>query len=135
MKQLGLTLALLTLFAQPVLGQTQGGSVTGFVRDQQGAAVPGSAVSLRGPDATFQFFSGRDGSYHFLNLEPGTYTLTATLDGFRPAERRVVVAVGKSVEASLELYVAGVVDSVTVSAPAPVLDRKATGTSTTFTRD
>ena len=109
--------------------------MTGSVRDQQGAAVPGSEVTVHGSDATFRFTTELDGAFRFLDLPPGPYQLTAALSGFRPATRDVIVAVGKTVDAPIELRVAAVTESVTVSAPAPILDATATGTSTTFSSD
>jgi Carboxypeptidase regulatory-like domain/TonB-dependent Receptor Plug Domain len=135
MKQLGVITALLCALAAPSMAQTQAGSVSGRVQDQQQAPVPGSDVTLQGSDATYHFSSDADGSFRFLNLEPGRYTLRATLDGFRPAVRDVVVAVGRNVDAPLTLVVGDHIEQVTVSAPAPIIDAKATGTATTFTRD
>ncbi|HZR26184.1 MAG TPA: TonB-dependent receptor [Vicinamibacterales bacterium] len=114
------------------MAQTQDGSVSGLVRDEQGATVPGSDVSLRGPDATFQFVTETDGAFRFLNLQPGVYKVTATLSGFAPATRDVIVTTGTRVDVTLTLRIGGVTDTVTVSAPAPMLDAKSTGTATTF---
>jgi carboxypeptidase family protein len=125
-------LILTGLIASPSVAQTQDGSVTGVVRDEQGAAVPGSEVSIQGPDATFQFTSESDGAFRFLNLQPGTYRVSAALDGFSTTTRDVIVATGKRVDLMLTLRVAGVVETVTVSAPAPIIDARSTGTSTTF---
>src|SRR5690348_10217166 len=136
MQKLFLWAALLSaLAATPTFAQTLGGNVSGHVFDQRDAAVPGSEVTLQGSDATFRFTSEGDGSFRFLNLEPGTYKLSAALSGFRPAARTIVVAVGGNVDAPLTLFVADVVETVTVSAPAPIVDAKATGTATTFSRD
>jgi Carboxypeptidase regulatory-like domain/TonB-dependent Receptor Plug Domain len=121
--------------ALPAAAQTPGGNVTGSVRDEQGAAVPGSEVTVHGSDATFRFTTNGDGAFRFLDLPPGAYQLAAALSGFRTATREVIVSVGKTVDAPLELRVAAVTESVTVSAPAPILDTTATGTSTTFSRD
>src|SRR4051794_23443188 len=95
-------LALALALALPASAQTPGGHVTGSVRDEQGAAVPGSDVTLRGSDATFRFVSNADGAFRFLDLPPGAYTLSAALTGFQPVNRAVVVAVGKTVVAPLE---------------------------------
>ena len=112
--------------------QTLDGSVTGAIRDEQGAAVPGAAVTLQGPDATFDFVSDQAGAFRFLHLQPGSYRVTAELTGFREVIRDVVVETGRNVELSLTLRVGGVADSVTVTAPAPMVDAKATGTATTI---
>ncbi|HYM23104.1 MAG TPA: carboxypeptidase regulatory-like domain-containing protein, partial [Vicinamibacterales bacterium] len=115
--------------------QTQDGSVTGVVRDQSGASVPGSAVEIQGPDATFRFTTDSDGAFRFLNLQPGRYHLKASLEGFRTAERDLIVATGKNVDLPLTLSINALVDVVNVTAPTPMLDARATGSSTTFTAD
>jgi hypothetical protein len=125
------TLALAT----SAVAQTQGGSVTGIVQDEQGGVIPGADVTLQGPDATYQFVTDRDGAFRFLSLEPGSYKLAASLSGFKTAERDVIVAAGRNADAPMTLRVGGVTESVTVSAPSPIVDAKATGTSTTFSRD
>jgi carboxypeptidase family protein/TonB-dependent receptor-like protein len=119
-------------FAAPAAAQTENGSVTGTVRDEQGAAVPGSEIAMQGPDATFRFTTEADGAFRFLNLQPGPYHITAVLDGFRTATRDVLVATGKNVDIAMTLRVGGIAETVTVSAPAPMLDARETGTSTTF---
>jgi Carboxypeptidase regulatory-like domain len=132
MKRLILSCAVLLATAFPAVAQTQGGSVSGSVRDEQRAVVPGADVTVQGSDATFHFTTELDGAFRFLNLEPGTYKITATLSGFKSAVRDVIVAVGRNVDAPMELRVAPLVETLTVSAPAPILDATATGTATTF---
>jgi hypothetical protein len=119
----------------PATAQTQDGSITGSLRDEQGAAVPGADVAVRAADVNHHVTTERDGAFRFLNLQPGSYTITATLSGFRPSTREVVVAVGRNVDAPLELRVATLTESITVSAPAPILDAAARGTATTFSAD
>ena len=126
------TLVTITM-AGSASAQTQDGSVTGAVRDEQGATVPGSLVEIQGPDALFRFTTETDGAFRFLHLQPGRYHVTASLTGFAAAERDVIVAMGKNVDLSMTLRLAGVIDTVTVTAPAPMLDAHATGTTTTFT--
>src|SRR5260370_25620335 len=135
MKCLILTCLCLLAIAFPAVAQTHGGSITGSVRDEQGASAPGSSVTVQGSDATFQFTTELDGAFRFLNLQPGTYRITAALSGFTSAVRDVVVAVGRNVEAPMALRVAAISESLTVSAPAPIVDARATGTATTFSSD
>ncbi len=129
----GLFLILST--AHTAFAQTQAGSISGTVFDEQGGVVPGSTVTARGADAAFSFTTGQDGAFRFLNLEPGPYTITATLSGFRTATRDVIVATGKNVDARLQLQLESVIEHVIVSAPAPTLDPRTTAAATTFSRD
>src|SRR6266850_4913910 len=99
MKRLILSCAVLLATALPAVAQTQAGSVGGSIRDEQHAVVPGVDVTVQGPDATFHFTTELDGAFRFLNLEPGTYKITATLSGFKSAVREVIVAVGRNVDA------------------------------------
>ena len=135
MKHLIFSTLLTLALAHSAAAQTQDGSVSGSVRDEQGATIPGSLVEVQGSDATFHFTTGTDGAFRFLNLQPGQYRISASLSGFRTAQRTVIVATGKNVDVAMTLGVAGIIDAVTVTAPAPMLDAHATGTSTTFASD
>ncbi|HMD36563.1 MAG TPA: TonB-dependent receptor [Vicinamibacterales bacterium] len=132
MKHLILATLVSLALAHPAAAQTQDGSVSGSVRDQSGAIVPGSLVEIQSSDATFRFTTDSDGAFRFLNLQPGTYRVTASLSGFRDAQRDVVVAMGRHVDVTMTLLVAEIGTSVTVTAPAPMLDAHATGAATTF---
>ena len=136
MKTLYLAITLLLLSpATSAIAQVQHGSVSGIIHDEQGAAVPGSSVTLQGSDATYRFTTELDGAFRFLNLDPGTYRVTADLSGFRAAVRDVIVAAGKNVDTPIVLRVADLSESITVTAPAPMLDATQTGTATTISRD
>ena len=100
-----------------------------------GAVVPGSSVTLQGSDATYRFTTELDGAFHFLNLDPGTYRVTADLSGFRTAVRDVIVAAGKNVDTPIVLRVADLAESITVTAPPPVPGATQIGTATTVSRD
>ena len=69
--------ALILALAPLALAQTPGGTITGAVRDEQGAAIPGSEVTVRGLDATFRFTTTTEGTFRFLDLPPGPYKLSA----------------------------------------------------------
>src|SRR5262245_35870534 len=130
------TLALLfVLAALPAAAQTSNGSLTGVVRDAQGAVVPGAAVTAQGSDAAFHFTTERDGRFRFLNLEPGTYHVTAELTGFQPNTRDVIVALGRNANVEFELKVSQISEQVTVAAASPIVDPTSTSTATTFSKD
>jgi len=120
--------------ASSAAAQTQNGSVTGSVRDETGLTVPGSTVEIHGSDATFRFTTESNGAFRFLNLQPGSYHLTAELTGFRTIARDVVVASGQNVDLALTFRI-DLRDEVTVTAASPMIDARATGTSSTFGTD
>ena len=68
-------------------GQSTLGSVSGSVRDPQGALVPNASVTLHRQESNTDrgVTSGPDGQFSALNLEPGTYTLKTSAAGFAPA--------------------------------------------------
>jgi iron complex outermembrane receptor protein len=86
------------LAAAPQESPAAAASITGVIADRAGTGMPGATISLTGP-ATRLVVSGDRGLFHLDGLPPGSYTLTAALDGFvgaasalelEPDERRVV---------------------------------------------
>ncbi len=131
-----LALALCVATAGVASAQVQSGSVSGAVRDAQGGVLPGVTVTLAGNGPTQTYVTEGDGQYRFLNVPPGTYTVTANLQGFQTVIREgVVVAVGQSVALPMTLNLATVQETVTVTGESPVIDAKAMGTATNFTQD
>jgi outer membrane receptor protein involved in Fe transport len=107
-------LALLCAIAVPAAAQTA--TVSGTITDQSGAAVPGATVTLTGPGGTATTTSGARGEYNFPNVANGTYRVNATLSGFAPATRDVVVS-GSNVEVPvISLALANLSDTIVVSA-------------------
>jgi iron complex outermembrane receptor protein len=87
-----LSLLLSGLLAAPLAAQPQG-RISGVVRDTTGIAVPGVTITATSaatniPQTTV---TGADGTFS-LALPPGSYTVTATLGGFRRVSQTVDVA-------------------------------------------
>jgi len=135
MRRITLALALVLGCHLPAFAQVHGGGISGTVKDQQGGVLPGALTTLQGVDAARTFVTDASGVFRFLELAPGPYKLTIALDGFRTLVRDgLVVEVGKNVELPVSLTV-GIAESVTVTAATPLVDRKATGTTTNITSD
>jgi carboxypeptidase family protein len=136
MLRIGVLLLALAAAALPAHAQVQAGSIVGVIHDQQGAVLPGVGVTLTGPAPTQEFVSEGDGRYRFLNLPPGTYTVTTNLAGFTSVRREgIVLTVGQTVEIPIQMRVAAVQETVTVTGESPVVDTRQMGTGTTFTQD
>ena len=131
-----LSLAGVLLLTSVLHAQLAGGTIAGAVTDTQGGAMSDVAVTLRGTDITQTFTTATDGRYRFLDLAPGSYTMTVERQGFTTIVRNnVLVEVGKTVELRERLQLAPVAETVTVTAALPVISTKETGTATNFTFD
>jgi hypothetical protein len=110
--------------ASSALGQVAGGTITGVVKDQAGAAVPGAMISVTEVDSNRQrvVTSGRGGVYAATGLTPGSYRVDADLAGFKPLRRTGIrLRTGETAQLDLELQVGDVREQVTVTGDTPVL--------------
>src|ERR1700688_2660039 len=106
LKKLGLVIASLIVVSIPVFAQTPAGIITGRVADATGLALPGVTVTIQGTYITRTFTTDGEGRYRFLELAPGDYTLTSTLQGFTTNVRaRLIVGIGQTVELPVTLAI------------------------------
>src|SRR5581483_4534512 len=85
----GIAVLLFALSATSIWGQTStAGTVSGQVTDEQNAAVPGAEVKLTdvGTGAAQTTLSNDAGRYIFSQVNPGTYNVTFTKQGFSTFE-------------------------------------------------
>src|SRR5580765_8057831 len=135
-KKLGLALASLLLVSLPAVAQTPAGIISGRVGDATGLALPGVTVTVQGTDISRTFTTDGEGRYRFLDLAPGAYKLTSTLEGFATNVRdRVIVGVGQTVELPVTLAIGALTETVNVTAASPMVDARQTGTATIVTID
>jgi len=98
------------------------GRIDVVVQDAQGGVIPGATVNVTGP-APQRGVTDDRGEAHFLNLPPGTYTVTAELQGFRTyTNDRVAVASGSGTPLRITMQVSGVAEAVQVAASEPIVD-------------
>jgi hypothetical protein len=122
--------------ALPAAAQVQSGTIYGKVVDESGAVLPGVTLTLTGPDAKFTAVSSAQGEFRFLNLAPGTYTVTAELTGFtRYVREDIGVVIGRNAEIPVQMKLTTVEETITVSGESPVVDTRNMGTATNFTQD
>jgi len=116
------TLFALCAAALPVASQITTGTVSGSVKDVQGAVVPGATVTLvsvaRG--TTMHAQTNAEGDFVVPNVTAGTHTIRVTLDGFKTLERPgIVVSPGDRVAVqTLTIEVGAIAETVTVEAGA-----------------
>ncbi len=102
-----------------VQGQTNGAAISGYIKDPQGANVPGATVRLYGRDRSFSLVTATDssGAYSFKNLAPGEYLVEAEASGFALAPAQSVdVERGKTTTHEITLELSGVRSAVVITA-------------------
>lgn len=117
-------LALLTFLA-PTLVFAQSATLTGKVTDNSGGVMPGVTVSVTEVNTGRSQTSVADenGQYRFPILAPGTYTLVAEIAGFAPIiVTPLELLVGQSASVNVQMGLAGVEETVTVTGESPLVD-------------
>ena len=124
-----MSVLVLTLVTSLPLGaQTPaGGGVSGIVRDEQGAIVPGVTVAATSESApgVHRAITDRTGLYHLPDLAPGAYDITAELTGFATFRRpSVLVRAGLTVQVDVIMKVGGIGETVEVRMETPLLETR-----------
>ncbi len=121
------TLAVFFAGVLNVLAQNVG-TVSGFVKDAQGLAVPGASVSLlnRISQTNQDTVTDGEGRYTLSNIPFGIYVLSAALSGFSPAQQVLDIHSTVAMVADLQLRIGAVNETVQVSADA-LLETSSTG--------
>ncbi len=140
MKRLhGSAIFLVLLLACPALaaGQTSAttGAINGKVMDASGAVLPGATVGVKSPSmqGVQTGVTNADGAYRFPALPPGDYKITYELPGFATVIRDGIhVGLGFTATVNVEMKVASVQETVTVTGASPVVDTLSTRNSTAF---
>ena len=112
------------------------GQVVGTVKDATGAVLPNVVVVLidTATGASFETKSGPEGNFIVPNLQPGTYTLTATATGFQPLTlQQVLVQTSRSTDVVVQFQVAGVTEQLNVEARSPIVETSSTTVANTVT--
>jgi hypothetical protein len=124
---------LLVLSGAATFAQTAAtGNIEGVVTDSSGGILPGVPVIIRNQDTNVVREAPTDesGIYRAPALQPGTYEVSATLSGFNAKPiPNVRVQVGQTVTVDVRMQPAGVTETVSVTAEAPVIDTRRTDVS------
>jgi hypothetical protein len=114
------------------------GRINGTVVDNTGAVLPGVTVTASSP-ALIQpqvQVTGGDGSYRFLALPPGVYTVAFELSGFQGIKHENIrVVINQTLTVDQQLQVATLQETVTVTGESPIVDTSTTTLATNFTNE
>jgi len=120
------SLAVLVMCTVGAMAQgTVTGGINGTVTNPNKEVIAGATVTAKnnGTSKETSATSDDNGSFKITNLEPGTYTLSVNASGFAPfTNENVVVEVGRATTLDVPVGLQGTVNTVQVTAEAPVIN-------------
>jgi hypothetical protein len=119
------------------LSQTSTATLTGIVHDSSGAVLPNVTVSVTNADRNTGQFTRTDeaGTYVLPALNPGDYSISAELPGFKTFVRGgIVLQVNQTARIDIRLDVGSVEETVEVRAAAPLLETQSSGRGAVINR-
>jgi hypothetical protein len=114
----------LSVTVEHVAAQLNFGSIQGRVVDTSGAAIPGATVKVIFLNKNLQRQTVSDpiGRFVVPSLEPGPYSVTVELSGFKTQRRDgLVLLTGQTLDIEVQMEVGNLTDTVEVKAVAPLL--------------
>lgn len=129
-------LGFLSIAAPLAFGQGGTATITGTITDPGGLAVAGAAVEAKNTatGALYTAASTSTGNYAIPNLPVGSYTLTATSQGFKTyTHTNLTLSAAQVLREDIPLQVGAVTESVTVQAEATLLKTETGDQSTNIT--
>ncbi len=121
---------IVTLFLAPgVLLADVTGSILGTVHDPSHAVIKGVRIRVTNTETNLsqETVSAEDGSYRFLALPVGVYTLNATLTGFQQFNTtNIVLKVNDELRVDIPLRVGNVKEELTIAADAVQVETEST---------
>jgi hypothetical protein len=116
--------------ASAVSAQTFTGALRGSVKDANGI-IPGVTVELvnEATGVAREVVSNEEGLYNFAAVPPGTYTVKASLTGFKTYEQKGIrLGAQQFLTVDVTLEVGALQETITVTGEAPLIDTSTAST-------
>ncbi len=110
-----------------LLAQTSSSQLTGVVKDETGAVLPGVTITaVRTATGERRVaVTGDRGIFRLLNLVPGVYTIRAELTGFKSfVDRDLALAIGDVKRVDITMQIGDIQEEVVVQAQAETLNKE-----------
>jgi Carboxypeptidase regulatory-like domain len=122
----------------PALAAAQS-QITGLVRDESGAVLPGVTVEAASPvliEKSKTAVTDAQGRYTIVDLRPGTYKITFTLTGFATVAREALELPANFVATvNVDMKVGSLEETFTVTGQTPLVDVTQAARTQVVTRD
>ena len=112
--------------------------LVGTVTDASGSVVPNAEVEARnqGTDVTQTTHTDSEGDYRFVNMDPGTYTITVSAPSFATEKNvGVILPARETVRSDFKLQVQSVSQQVVVTSHQEVVSEDLTQSSSMSGRE
>src|SRR5579864_2495721 len=113
------------LLGIPLFSQVNTGRILGTVTDQSGGVVAGAMVAVTNSQTGVARNLVTDGAGEYVapNLNPGTYTVRVTANGFQAFERQnILLEIGKDARIDAQLTPGQITQTIEVKEAVPLLD-------------
>jgi hypothetical protein len=102
------------------------GTISGFVRDESGAVIPGADVSatMVGQQVTRSAVTDETGFFNLLAMPRGNYEITAQLTGFAAQRTSAELTAGENLRVDFRLTVSQIQETVVVSGTAALVETR-----------
>src|SRR5438132_5738939 len=123
---------LLATHAGAVFGQGFQGGIRGSIKDA-GGVIPGVEVTLTNEQTNLKrsTITNDRGEYNFPNIDPGSYKVTATLQGYKTIDRGGIrIGTQQFLTLDLTMEVGAITENVTVTGEARLIDTSNASTGT-----
>src|SRR5215813_9449195 len=122
----------------PIAANAQS-ALTGVVKDTSGAVLPGVTVEAASPaliEKTRSTITDESGGFKIVDLRPGTYTLTFSLEGFSSVRREnLELPANFTMTVNSELRIGALAETLTVTGSSPLVDVQSTTKSQVLNRE
>ena len=109
-----LVLLIAGLIVCPASAQQRTGIVKGTLADDSGAVIPAATVTLTANGVRKTAQAQADGTYTFVGLTPGDYTVSVVFTGFAPYSKLITVNAGGTVQLPIQLSISTEKQEITV---------------------
>jgi len=131
--------AFLCLAMLPAAAFAQQATIAGVARDTSGAVLPGVTVEVSSPaliEKTRAAVTDGSGQYQIIQLVPGTYTVTFSLQGFNTFKRDAVEVSGAGVVTiNADMKVGEIAETITVTGQTSLVDVRSAGVQRVVTKE
>src|SRR5215468_2604356 len=114
-------------------------ALTGVVKDTSGAVLPGVTVEAASPaliEKTRSTITDESGGFKIVDLRPGVYSLTFTLEGFSTVKREgLELPSNFTMTVNIDLKVGALEETLTVTGSSPIVDVQSTTKAQVLSRE